>query len=193
MNRTAVRRQRDLVVTDFFKAQQNRPADLADIDLAQLPSHLRALLVTDSQVTRFLGAVRLTPILADVQASDVVMTERNAAWLDSYVGPIVRRRVALRSALSGQVHCWAQALLAQNRLSESVLSAIDEHPSGLGAALNELRPENRRELLWFGQATQPCWPTEEHDGLPLLSRAYRIWLDDKPIAFVEESFITPPR
>ena len=179
----------DALLRGRFIAQPARPGDARDV--GGLTAVQRALLLNDGTVTSLLEALAREPIMVDVlDQRDTSSDADGARSLDLPAdSAIVSRRVLLRG-LSGRVHAVAESLLVPARLPPAFILALAGNSRGLGAVLDELRLETRRDLLWFGAADTPEWSREAGVREPaLLTRSYRVVVGGVPAILITEGFL----
>lgn len=182
---------RDDPISGCFIAQTRRPDELWDVDVFALTPYQRLLLTTDGTVTRLVEASVLEALTVDVlDQRDVEVDDQWTELLDlpATAASIVRRRVAITARQSGRLHALAESLLVTSRLPTAFVRSLLNNPKGLGEVIGQLQLETRRELLWFGYATAPGWAKPPANGMPLLTRSYRVIIAASPAILITESF-----
>lgn len=185
----------DTHVKNIFIAQAERPAMSGEINIAQLTPFQRALIVTDGTVTRLIEAYTLTPVEVVLlhQAEQTLCTEH--IWLDLPSGaPVIAREVLLQTPSIGnerpKIQAYATSLIVSQHLPKGILDELESDPAGLGGILQNSGLETRRELLWCCCETARNLPEAiaHLEGIPLLSRTYRVFANKKPIMLITEKF-----
>ena len=176
-----------------FRAQDKRPAPLADVDPAQLSPCQRALLVIDGTVTQFLAACMGEPVRVTRLAQFADVAAADAQWLDCSADAAVLRRTAMLSGgHGGQLYAWADSVILPDRLTAAMRAGLDSEPSGLGQILLDSGLEQRREALWFGRllATEAEMPpaVRAFGNSTFLSRSYRVIAGGQPLMLITERF-----
>lgn len=178
-----------------FVAQDAKPNNVKEINLARLTSFQRGLLVTDGTVTRFIEAYTLLPVEVSLlqQVKQTLSTEN--IWLHLSAGEeVISRQVVLQTqfqnASSPIIHTYADSLIVPQRLSKSFLDELDSDEQGLGGLLCRSGLETRRELLWCGIETLTDLPTAvaHLEGETFISRAYRVFANQEPLMLINEKF-----
>jgi chorismate-pyruvate lyase len=182
------------VVTDqlaarHFTAQDALPADVEGIDLGQLNSFLRGLLLLDGTVSRALEAETLHPVEVEpVEQVDCEPPAEVARHMQLAGGEdCLRRRVVMRIG-SPTPSVWAESFVVPQRLPEKFLAALTGNSQGIGGSLQQLRLESARELLWFGRAESPPWPAPAGTPAATVRRAYLIITRGMPALLITEDF-----
>lgn len=179
----------------LFVAQDDRPATLKKINLAQLTPFQRGLLVTDGTVTRFIEAYTFLPVEVVLlqQAKQILDTEQT--WLKLPAGvEIVTRQVILQTHSqeepSPTIRTYADSLIVPQRLPQSLLNELESDKQGLGGLLRHSGLETRRELLWCGIEVLTDLPsTVAHlEGEKFISRTYRVFANQEPLMLINEKF-----
>lgn len=179
----------------LFVAQDDRPATLKKINLAQLTPFQRGLLVTDGTVTRFIEAYTFLPVEVVLlqQAKQILDTEQT--WLKLPPGEeIVSRQVILQThsqeELSPTIRTYADSLIVPQRLPQSLLNELESDKQGLGGLLRHSGLETRRELLWCGIETLTDLPptVTRLEGETFISRTYRVFANQEPLMLINEKF-----
>ncbi|MYK17109.1 DUF98 domain-containing protein [Candidatus Poribacteria bacterium] len=195
---TINKRRRTCVNTrmkSLFVAQNAKPENLKEINLARLSAFQRGLLVMDGTVTRFIEAYTLTPVEVVLlqQAKQILTTEHS--WLQLPAGvEIISRQVVLQTYSQDKsspiIHTYATSLIAPHRLPQSLLDGLTTDKQGLGGLLRGSGLETRRELLWCGIETLTDLPSAvaHLEGETFISRAYRMFANQEPIMLINEKF-----
>lgn len=195
---TINKRRRTCVNTrmkSLFVAQNAKPENLKEINLARLSAFQRGLLVMDGTVTRFIEAYTLTPVEVVLlqQTKQILTTEHS--WLQLSAGvEIISRQVVLQTYSQDKsspiIHTYATSLIAPHRLPQSLLDGLTTDKQGLGGLLRGSGLETRRELLWCGIETLMDLPSAvaHLEGETFISRAYRMFANQEPIMLINEKF-----
>ena len=182
----------DELVFRLFKAQEARPADMADLDFAALSPFQRSLLVMVGLVTQFIEAYRLEPVKVLMLSQEPGQLSMADEWLDAEAGaPFVHRRVLLRGEDSGEPFVYGEAWILPERLPEFVQRGIEREEEGLGRLLIEGRVEFHGELLWCGVEKLDEGLPESLAHLrrqPFISRTYRFLSNEVPLMRITERF-----
>jgi len=178
------------LVAGRFVAQDRRPSQLDDADVAAMPPLLRTLLATDATITGLIEAYSLRPLILDVVSEDAVeLDEWLARWLDAANGiACLRRRVAFHSGRAGDPSYCAQTHLLPTRLPEQLQERLRVEPRGVGETLRQFHTETFRELLWYGLQDTPGWAVEFVPPGRTLRRTYRIHVRGAVALLVDEYF-----
>ena len=179
----------DRLAARHFTAQNALPEDVESVELGALNSFLRALLLTDGTVSRSLEAETLHPVEVEpVAQEECEPSEAIAGHLQLAPGEhCLRRRIVMRIA-SPTPSVWAESYVVPERLPEGFLEALTGNVQGIGGSLQQLRLESARELLWFGLATPPPWPSPTETPAGTVRRAYLIITRGKPALMITEDF-----
>jgi chorismate-pyruvate lyase len=182
------------VVDRHFLLQDERPADLREVEIEAIDPFLRNLLFTDGTVTRALGVQTLAPIAVETVAQIEAPTPASVAeHLEVDAGAdSVRRRVAIGVG-STPPAIWAESYLLAERLPPGFVGLLDEAPHGIGQSLQRFALESCRELLWFGLAAPPAWAVSPWPDHHVLQRLYRIVSGHQAAILISESFAVQER
>ena len=175
----------------IFIAQEQRPANLQDVDFRELTSFERACLVIDGTVTRFLETQKMESIDIVECGRSKETLRKDHVWLDVPKGSVVAsRRVLLRGGHSGHIHASAASLVVPERVKDAVGRPVDRIPEGLGRMLLSGCTEQYRELLWYGKETSSDLPGEIRNLASeyCLSRTYQIIVNKMPVMMITEWF-----
>ena len=179
----------------LFVAQDVKPEKVKEISLTRLTPFQRGLLVADGTVTQFIEAYTLTPVEVVLlqQTKQTLSTEQS--WLQLPAGEdIISRQVVLQThsqdKSSSIIHTYATSIIAPQRLPRSLLDGLTTDKQGLGGLLQRSGLETRRELLWCGIETLTDLPpaVAHLEGGKFISRAYRVFADQKPLMLINEKF-----
>ncbi len=179
----------------LFVAQDAKPENVKEIDLACLTAFQRGLLVTDGTVTRFIEAYTFTAVEVVLlqQTRQTLSTEHTGLQLPAGA-EIILRQVVLQTypklGASPTIQTYATSLLVPHRLPQFVLERLTSDKHGLGGLLRCSGLETRRELLWCGIETLTGLPSavEHLDGETFISRAYRVFAAGAPLMLINERF-----
>ena len=182
-------------IKTLFVAQDAKPNEIKEINLARLTPFQRGLLVTDGTVTRFIEAYTLAPVEVVLlqQSKETLPTKHR--WLQLPAGEeVISRQVVLQSYLQNEsspiIHTYATSLIVPQRLPKSLLEELDSDRQGLGGMLRRSGLETRRELLWCGIETLRNLPSAvvHLEGETFISRAYRVFANREPLMLINEKF-----
>jgi chorismate-pyruvate lyase len=178
-----------------FVAQLRRPPELSDVSLETLSPFLRALLVIDGTVTKFLEAYALEPVTVKRLGQKTRFLDVDHPWLCVAAGErIISRRVMLVGGESGRLYTYAESMIVPGRLPLPVQDSLEKESGGLGKILVDSALETRREGLWYGQERLTDMPEPVGDlceGFFLL-RSYRVIAGGVPLMLITERFPMPP-
>lgn len=161
------------------------------IEMEKAPPFLRALLVTDGTVTKFLEAFLWEPIKVRKLFQQEVSPEADVDWLELRKGSqVIKRQVLLEGTVSRKVYTFAESLIRLDRLSKPLREEIMEGKMGIGELLRDQRLETYREMLYYG--SEAAGALSHHLGIreqdPVLFRRYRIFTKYRPAILVTEKF-----
>ena len=185
---TSTKRMKDLFVAQFAK-----PMDLEEINLSQLTSFQRALLVIDGTVTQFIEAYTFSPIEVVLLHQETQTLSTDHVWLDAEKGTeVVFRQVVLQTERNEDqqptVHAYATSIIVLDRIPQIIREGLTVKGQGLGRLLQHSGLESRRDLLWWGLKRPKDLPEAlvGLEGKPFLSRTYRVATDGQPIMLINE-------
>jgi chorismate-pyruvate lyase len=183
----------DRLVARHFTAQSELPEELDPIGLDALDPFLRNLLVTDGPVSRSLEAHALRPVSLELlDQSETLPPAAVAAHMQlAEDEACLRRRVVIRIG-APDPSVWAESFVVPGRIPVEFLRALRDNSRGIGGALEELKLESWRELLWFGLASAPPW-LEPGNTAPALRRAYLILIERRAALMITEDFALAER
>jgi chorismate-pyruvate lyase len=180
-------------LSDVLMAQFARPAELSTVNLRALTPFQRALLIIDGTVTTFLEVFTLEPVELQHLTRVTTRLPDDHEWLEASKGDEIElREVMISGRHSHTLYVYAVATVALDRLPDEARQLIDAPGGSLGRALNELKMETRREILWYGRERNEQLPEvvrRVQEG-SFLCRTYRILAGGEPIALVHEKFPT---
>ncbi len=175
----------------LFVAQFERPAGLEPINMRALSPVQRALVVIDGTVTRFLEAYNMEPIEVTTLGQAEQTLETAQEWLEVRAGrDVLARHVTLTGGYSGRLYAYAISITNANAIPRDIRAAMEIQGGSVGRILLSSRVEQRREVLWYGRETSESLPEQVrkmYDG-DLLSRAYRIVVEGRPVIMIIEKF-----
>ena len=178
---------------DLFVAQFAKPTDLEEINLSQLTSFQRALLVIDGTVTQFIEAYAFSPIEVVLLHQETQTLSTDHVWLDAEKGTeVVFRQVVLQTERNEDqqptVHAYATSIIVLDRIPQIIREGLTVKGQGLGRLLQHSGLESRRDLLWWGLKRPKDLPEAllHLEGKPFLSRTYRVVTDGQPIMLINE-------
>ena len=174
-----------------FIAQDSRPATLGDVSVGSLSPFVRALLIIDGTVTKYIEAYTNEPVavLRLEQTGSALGDDHQ--WLDAPRGArIIHRQSMLVGDQTGCLRAYAESLIVVERLSPAMQKGLDSEPGGLGKILFDSGIETRREGLWFGreQLTGLPGPVAELCDGDFLTRTYRVIAGGVPLMMITERF-----
>ena len=179
----------------LFVAQDAKPINLKEINLARLTSFQRGLLIADGTVTQFIEAFTFAPVEVVLLQQTKQTLDTKHVWLKLPAGEeFISRQVVLqthsRAELSPIIHAYADSLIVPQRLPQSLLDKLESDKHGLGGLLRHSGLETRRELLWCGMEALTDLPSavEQLEGKTFISRAYRVFADGVPLMLINEKF-----
>jgi chorismate-pyruvate lyase len=183
----------DRLVVRHFTAQSELPEELDPIGLDALDPFLRNLLVTDGPVSRSLEAHTLRPVGVELrEQSEMLPPAAVAAHMQlAEDEACLRRRVVIRIG-APDPSVWAESFVVPGRIPVEFLRALRDNSRGIGGALEQLKLESWRELLWFGLAAAPTW-LEPGNHPRALRRAYLILIERRPALMITEDFALAER
>ncbi len=174
-------------VADLLAGSGRRPPHLEPVNLRAVGPVLRALLVIDGTVTKFLEAVWMEPVHVEIlDQTDTLLDDDHDELMAEAGTNVIARTVRLVGAGSGRRYAHAASLLVVDRLPSDVQELLASHPQGLGRILLESKLETRREVLWYGRER-----LEDDTVLGTSSRicrTYRIISGGVPLMLINESF-----
>ncbi len=179
----------------LFVAQDAKPENVKEINLARLTPFQRGLLVADGTVTRFIEAYTLLPVEVGLlqQVKQTLPTKHT--WLQLPPGTeVISRKVVLQTYSQNEslpiIHTYADSLIVPQRLSTSLLDGLTTDKRGLGGLLQRSGLETRRELLWCGIEILTGLPAAvaHLESKTFISRAYRVFADEEPLMLINEKF-----
>ncbi len=178
---------------DLFVAQFAKPTDLEEINLSQLTSFQRALLVIDGTVTQFIEAYAFSPIEVVLLHQETQTLSTDHVWLDAEKGTeVVFRQVVLQTERNEDqqptVHAYATSIIVLDRIPQIIREGLTVKGQGLGRLLQHSGLESRRDLLWWGLKRPKDLPEAllHLERKPFLSRTYRVVTDGQPIMLINE-------
>jgi chorismate-pyruvate lyase len=181
----------DELARRHFVLQDDRPAHLGNIGLAEMEPLLRGLLFTDGTVTRTLEVHGMSRVSVEVvDQAETTVSGRIAGHLKVPSDTdAVRRRVLIGTRDSATPVIWAESHIVPNRLPPRFLRVLRGAPDGIGESLQRVELESWRDLLWFGLDSHPKWsgvdtPTPSH----VITRVYRVITGGQPALLISESF-----
>lgn len=164
---------------------------LTQVNLERIPPFLRALLVTDGTVTRFLEAYLWEPIeVRQVDQKEIIL-DQDLPWLEIYRGEtILKRQVLLHGQVSGKNYTFAESMIRIDQLAKGLRDDLLRGRLGLGELLRDRRMETYRELLSFSQqeAGEISGSMDIDPQESILVRSYRIFHKQVPIILITEKF-----
>lgn len=162
-----------------------------DIDLQQIPSFLRTLMVTDGTVTKSLEAWFWEPINIIPINNTLDILTQGVDGLEVVLGDkILQREVYLKGNHSEQFFAAARSTVSLKHLPKKVGHQLEEGIIGIGELLREQGVETYRDI--FDIDYMKSTPKDDVLLKPLqgevLSRSYRIRVNGHPAIIVTEYF-----
>jgi chorismate-pyruvate lyase len=177
--------------TELFVAQSRRPAELSDINFADLSPLLRALLVTDGTVTKLLEAYALEPLTVRLLGQYTKCLDSADDYLGLEAGEeLLVRSVMLVGTESQRLYVFAESLIAPGSLPLPIREGLHSETGGLGKILLDSGLETRREGLWYGKE-RPADVPESVASLcagDFITRTYRIISGGLALMLITERF-----
>lgn len=175
----------------LFVAQFDRPDGLEPINMRALSPLQRALTVIDGTVTKFLEAYTMEPIEVTTLGQSEQTLESAQEWLEVRAGAdVLARHVTLTGGYTRRLYAYAISLTNPHAIPRDIRAAMEIQGGSVGRILLSSRVEQRREVLWYGKESAEGLPHEVrelYDG-DLLSRAYRIVVEGRPVIMIIEKF-----
>jgi chorismate--pyruvate lyase len=178
--------------------QGARPPHVREVGVADMDPFLRTLLFIDGTVTRTLEAHSLSPVTVEViDQANAPASALVADYLQlAEEQEITRRRVRIGAGATTGSTIWAESHIVSERLPPRFLELLDGASDGIGEALEEVRLESWREMLWFGLDAPPDWAgavPASNAGPTVLKRLYRVITQNRPALLISESFAVGQR
>lgn len=164
---------------------------LNGLQFDKIPPLLRALLVTDGTVTKFLEAYLWEPIEVKPIFQGETVVDQDVSWLELTQGmSVLKRQVLLTGLSSGKIYTFAESLIRVDRLWEGLREELLEGCLGMGELLRNRQMETYRELLTYGRqkaaTLSSVMKIEPQESL--LYRSYRIFHEQLPTILITERF-----
>lgn len=123
--------------------------DFFEHEFAELPAILRVILTTDGTVSTLLKHWFQEDVCVEVMSEKEVLIEDefNAS---SKQYPVLERDVLLSSQVSGREFLRAHSYIYLDNIPQQLMLSIQEHPQGIGGALNETLAEHLRQVIGYG-------------------------------------------
>lgn len=176
----------------FHPADERSPEiPTEEIELEQVSPLLRALLVTDGTVTKFLEAYLWEPIRVEKLFQEDVALEKDVPWLDLKAGDVVlKRKIILRGLFTRTVYTFAESIVRVDRLWDGLREDLLSGRLGMGELLRDRRMETYREVLSVSRETAGEWahPLQLSAQDRVLRRHYRIFTQQRPTILIMEVF-----
>jgi chorismate-pyruvate lyase len=181
-----------------FVMQGSRPSHVRDVEISAMDPFLRSLLFTDGTVTRTLEVQTLSRVSVEVvDQAKAPVSARVAGYLQlPDAAEVIERRVRIGIGSSGRSAIWAESQIVLDRLPPGFLRRLEGATDGIGEALEQVKLESWREMLWFGLDSPPAWaclgPVSQA-GPAVLRRLYRVITQGRPALLISESFAVERR
>lgn len=157
-----------------------------ELDLKNLPAFLRTLLVTDGTVTKSLEAWFWEPVFIKAKRNECVVLGKSLVGLEASCGDnVLQREVSLCGKKTERVFATAQSTIALQSLPNDVSKALQKGSIGIGEILRDKGLETYRDIFQLNYL--PCYLSDELSG-EVISRSYRIWVNERPAIIVNEFF-----
>lgn len=167
------------LLTRLVPAQDYNPQSL---DVASLPAFLRVLLTTDGTVTKSLEAYFWEAVKVSVKQHELVSLAEPAKHIHRQKGErVLSRRIELLGENSGTLYGWAESLICEELLPNSIRDDLRAQRLGIGELLRECGLETYREVLDIGRR-------EDESGDAWVWRTYRIVMAGHPLILITEQF-----
>ncbi|MBI3610528.1 MAG: DUF98 domain-containing protein [Nitrospirae bacterium] len=165
---------------------------LNGICFQEMNPFLRALLVTDGTVTKFLEAYLWEPIRVEKLFQEETRSASAVPELELKSGDaVLLRRILLRGVQSGCVYTFAESHIRIDRLDVGIQNDLRQGRLGMGELLRDRRLETYREILDFGTekaGKELSAYFEIKEGDPIYFRRYRISVKGRPVIVIAEKF-----
>jgi len=165
------------------------------VNLRALTPFQRALLVIDGTVTKFIEAYTLEPVQTVHLGQESRPLTSDQPWLEAEEGTeVLARRVFLEGKYTRTVYAYAVSLVVPDRLPEAARESLKDDAGSLGRILLSAQLETRREVLWYGREhlSDVPDPIRRLEGVPAISRTYRIISRGRPLMLINEKFPSTP-
>lgn len=163
----------------------------ATIDLTEVPTFLRTLLVTDGTVTKTLEAWFWEPIKVQALSNTLETLSDIVDGLEVEVGDrVLQREVMLKGEHSDKVFACARSTVSLKHLPKEIGTALETGKIGIGELLREKGVETYRDIFNINYLKN----IPERDILlsklqdEVVSRSYRIRVNGHPAIIVTEFF-----
>ena len=158
--------------------QNTMPPSLpAETELADLPPIVRVILTTDGTVSSLLKHWFQEPVVVtEVDEKEIAMADPTAA--NQQPQRVIERHIQLTGQTTGHHFLRAHSLLYPENIPHTLLAQIQQHPQGIGGALNETRSEHLRQLCGWGKLP-------ESDAV---WREYRVIMSGRLLMQIREVF-----
>ncbi len=172
--------------TDLQRSLQGGP-----IDPSQLTSFQRILLTTDGMVTEILEAYYWERMVVERLFQEDYPLEHDIDDLDCETGEsVLDRRILLRGRVSHLARVYAESFIVRDRLPDEIRDGLLNSKKPIGHLILENRLETFREIL--GCVREDAGDIAHYFQIgptaKLISRRYRILVNEKPIMLITEKF-----
>jgi len=152
----------------------------------------RRLLHNSDTVTHFLEMLTGEPLMADIIGQDPLMSVTGDGFEMTAGQDIVQRRAVLRGHTTGLPYVYAESTFVPARLPETARSQLERTSDPIGRVLvaHGLRPK-REDLPYpegVGAGETDAVVAVASVSEVVLSRGYRLILDDLPVFAIREWF-----
>lgn len=161
------------------------------VDLTQIPSFLRTLMVTDGTVTKSLEAWFWEPVRVDVKSNQLESLSNSVVGLEVESGDLVlQREVILLGRNTNQKFACARSTVSIKHLPADIGDSLQKGEIGIGELLREKGVETYRDIFDIDYITK----VNKSDVLlstlegEILSRSYRIRVNGIAAIIVTEYF-----
>lgn len=150
-----------------------------------LPSVVRALMVTDGTVTMALEVIYKEPIEVELLDQHNLILDHDIKLLDMEAGEeVFYREVLLRGKQSRKTYVRAYSLLKKNTLSATLWEQLRNREIGMGVVLRNAAQGSFRKVLHMGLG-------DINTGASLdeyVHRTYSVNIDEAPAILITEVF-----
>lgn len=178
-------------IRGFHLKKLHSPSNEDRLHFEKISPLLRALLVTDGTVTKFLEAYLWEPIEVKPIFQENSIANNDVPWLEIKQGmSVFKRQVLLRGLSNGKIYAFAESLVRTDRLSNGLYHDLLEGRLGMGELLRDRRMETYRELLNYGREKAGTLSSVLNMDMneSVLYRSYRIFNNQLPVILITEKF-----
>lgn len=161
------------------------------VDFKEIPPLLRALIVTDGTVTKFLESYLFEPMEVICLSQESFKAKEDIPALDTLEGDaVLERKIIIKGVKSKKIFVYAESLIRTDRLGKELQSDLLNGNLGIGEILRDRRMETYREVISceFQSADEYAKLIDVKPEERLLSRTYMIFSRQSPIMLITEKF-----